>query len=161
VAHEAAPAEEEEGAAGEAAVAEASPTENEYQVGPERYGSPRNRMPSNSRHEGSTFVSMTCPGRNARHVIGCHITQETRIRKIRVCDAEGKICVSLSCVGHGRVQDDEEVEAMDLREVRRALEEGVRNRYAFVTCNFKISFQQPSVNATLTSGKQAGDEVRR
>ena len=46
---------------------------------------PRQRVPCNSRDEGSKSVSMTWPAVGpadwARHVIGCRLTQETRVQR--------------------------------------------------------------------------------
>ena len=50
--------------------------------GPDRYSSPRDRVPFNSRNEGAMCVSMTRRAMGladiARHVIWCRLTPETR-----------------------------------------------------------------------------------
>ena len=52
-------------------------------VWPGRCRPPRHRMPFNPGYEDSTFVSLTwreCQADIARHVVGCHSTQETRVK---------------------------------------------------------------------------------
>jgi len=53
-------------------------------VGPARCCSPRHRTPFNSRSEGSECVRMTWQAMgladDARHVIGCHLTQVTSVQ---------------------------------------------------------------------------------
>ncbi len=55
-----------------------------FVVGPGGYCSPRHRVPLNSRNEGSKCVSMarraTVLAYIARHVIGCCLIQDTRVR---------------------------------------------------------------------------------
>jgi len=57
-----------------------------HRVGPDRCYSPRHRMPFDSRNEGSKLVSMTWRilglADITRHVIGCHLTQETRVQRV-------------------------------------------------------------------------------